>query len=949
MSTSMSASLSFLPWVRQGVAAAIVTTDTLGAGQPGVVDLNAAISVNGTPTPAMPVRLRGPADVMGIDANQVVRMDPQPDTGDFEPTYFPSVEFDRPDFPWLFTPASAGPDAKLRPWLCLVVVRKQDGVSLGATVDAPLPVLQIAAPAHPSIELPDPRESWAWAHAQAASADGTQPNVLAALAGSPELALSRLICPRILLPETEYIACVVPTFELGRKAGLGLVITDAALTAATALAPAWSLSPAPAQVTLPVYHHWEFRTGVGGDFASLVSRLRPYPAPPALGRRPIDIGRPGFALPAEAQLPAGTVLKVEGALRPVLPPGAPDAMPNWPDSAAQSFQDALAAIVNAPGQSRSADPPADPLLAPPLYGRWYAARPTVARTGADWFDQLNLDPRLRSVAAFGTAVVQQHQEALMASAWEQAGELQRANQRLRQLQMSLVVSSRLFARHFAPLSNEAALRVSAPVLSRLAPISGSNPQSMLAQIRTNGIPAPALSPAMRRMGRQRGPLTRRAAAQGLFRSASWVASLELGTAALPILTWFDLVTVAAVSQHMSPPGAVLQFAAVTDQVVASRGGAPWFVVRPKGQPIPIAYSFTYGAASFDSPSALAFRQAAAEHLARVKPDRSSGTIGFHVPPVPMDDIRIGVSQGTQPQQTIAALAQGAISVGVTAAPQQLRATSARAATVGGGSGVDTIMVAPTFPQPMYAALRDLSQELMLPGLDGIVPDSVLGLETNRRFVEAYMVGLNFEMGRELLWRGYPTDQRGTYFDNFWGGGADINPLHLWGERPLGDVASLPPRDKFVMLLRSPLLRRYPNAVIYLTPAVLTDGARVPSETPVDERFPVFAGSMQPDINFMGFDITAEEVSGSGGGHAGGYYLVIQQHPTEPRFGLHTGVSAGNASHLSIGGGAPSGQPLNGLQWGRNAAHMAGIMRRLPVRLAIHTSQFLTSSTASQNP
>ena len=40
-----------------------------------------------------------------------------------------------------------------------------------------------------------------------------------------------------------------------------------------------------------------------------------------------------------------------------------------------------------------------------------------------------------------------------------------------------------------------------------------------------------------------------------------------------------------------------------------------------------------------------------------------------------------------------------------------------------------------------------------------------------------MVGLNFEMGRELLWRGFPTDQRGTYFDSFWGGGADIEPLH----------------------------------------------------------------------------------------------------------------------------------------------------------------------------
>ena len=30
-----------------------------------------------------------------------------------------------------------------------------------------------------------------------------------------------------------------------------------------------------------------------------------------------------------------------------------------------------------------------------------------------------------------------------------------------------------------------------------------------------------------------------------------------------------------------------------------------------------------------------------------------------------------------------------------------------------------------------------------------------------------MVGLNHEMGRELLWRGFPTDQRGTVFSVFW--------------------------------------------------------------------------------------------------------------------------------------------------------------------------------------
>ena len=65
-----------------------------------------------------------------------------PNTTDFEPNCFPSIEFDRADFPWLFTPARANTNGQLRPWLCLVVVREQDGVQLTSTVDAPLPTLK---------------------------------------------------------------------------------------------------------------------------------------------------------------------------------------------------------------------------------------------------------------------------------------------------------------------------------------------------------------------------------------------------------------------------------------------------------------------------------------------------------------------------------------------------------------------------------------------------------------------------------------------------------------------------------------------------------------------------------------------------------------------------------------------------------------------------------------
>ena len=63
---------------------------------------------------------------------------------------------------------------------------------------------------------------------------------------------------------------------------------------------------------------------------------------------------------------------------------------------------------------------------------------------------------------------------------------------------------------------------------------------------------------------------------------------------------------------------------------------------------------------------------------------------------------------------------------------------------------------------------------MIPGL-GLIkrPDMATLLETNNRFIEAYLVGLNHEMARELLWREYPTDQRGTYFNSFWTGEPEL--------------------------------------------------------------------------------------------------------------------------------------------------------------------------------
>ena len=935
--TAPAANLSFLPWVRQGAAAAITTVDTLGPAQRAVADLPAALAVNDAPLPPLTVRLRGPADVVGIDANQIVRMDPRPGSSDFEPNYFPCIEFDRADFPWLFTPARAEANARLRPWLCLIVVRKQDGVALASAPDSPLATLSIAAPANPAVELPDLRESWAWVHAQAA-ANNDATSVGDALGGAPQLSLSRLLCPRLLAPSTDYIACVVPTFELGRKTALGLPVSDADLIAANALAPAWSLAPSPpAQVLLPLLHHWEFRTGVGGDFESLARKLKPQPVPAGLGQRPLDISTPGFALPGT--FPPGATIGLEGALEPI--DRDDKAPPAWPSGTQAPFQTALASIVNTPGQSTVADPQADPILAPPLYGRWYAARALVAPGGSAWLDQLNLDPRTRAVAAFGTQVVQEHQEALMSAAWEQAAQLQQANQRVRQLQLSLVVGTRLLARHFAPLAPDSMLRLTAPAFGRIRSVAGSETASrtVVARMAGTALPLPATSVAMRIVGRAQGPLTRRAAALGFTRttSASWVGTLSLGQGAFLAAPAFDLATVnALVQSRPSGSAAMLGYGQVTDALVTATPSRPQFQIVAEGQPLPIATLPPRQVP--DNVTTRNFRAAASQHLQRINPGRLGILFG---PPVPlaMNGVRDTVIAKMQPRLVLVELARATFATGTNAiAPVDTPA--------GATLGIDTVMAAPKFAQPMYEPLRDLTQQLLLPGIETVPPDAVLGLKTNRRFVESYMVGLNVEMASEMLWRGYPTDQRGTCFDQFWdvstapAARPDINPLHLWKERALGDPQTAPAREQFVMLMRSALLRRYPNAVIYATPARVTNGVRAPSPEPDDELPPAFHGTLQPDISFFGFDFSTDAATGADG--SAGHYIVIQEHPTEPRFGLDNGTTvAAGATHLPLGSGPPGGLLVTPpLTWGRNSAHMAGITRQLPVRIAIHASQFI---------
>ena len=118
---------------------------------------------------------------------------------------------------------------------------------------------------------------------------------------------------------------------------------------------------------------------------------------------------------------------------------------------------------------------------------------------------------------------------------------------------------------------------------------------------------------------------------------------------------------------------------------------------------------------------------------------------------------------------------------------------------------------------MYEAVDAYNREWLVPGLGTIdKPDFVTLLVTNPVYTEALLVGLSDEMGRELLWRGYDTDQRGTYFFRFWDAFNDelAAPIHAFGSTALGThLGGASAGSRVVLVIRGELLRRYPDAII----------------------------------------------------------------------------------------------------------------------------------------
>ena len=152
----------------------------------------------------------------------------------FEPNYLPYIEFYDEDFPWRYTPAA--PDLglhRLRPWLALIVLEEDEFRDAAVVSSRPLPAFELTADVATS--FPPAEQLWAWAHVHvnrdlirqdgvinSADGDAAGARLEDTLAKNADHAYSRILSPRRLAPNLTYHAFLVPSFESGRLAGLGL-------------------------------------------------------------------------------------------------------------------------------------------------------------------------------------------------------------------------------------------------------------------------------------------------------------------------------------------------------------------------------------------------------------------------------------------------------------------------------------------------------------------------------------------------------------------------------------------------------------------------------------------------------------------------------------------------------------------------------------------------------
>ncbi|UZE97471.1 hypothetical protein [Alkalimarinus alittae] len=763
---------------------------------------------------AITANLKGPGDVVSVSPDQIARIEPQQGLRGFEPNYFPFVEFVDVDFPWRFS-LDNGVSRRNRPWLSLLALKPDefDFIDQGM---GPLPRIRIHSA---SQSLPNLNDAWATAHSQVNLAEQGSNDPVGVLAEDEARGFSRLMCFRKLDPQVAYYLFLVPNYQCGVLAGMGAGnVLDAGS------ASAWDSNSGDA-VTLPFYLQSRFNTNALEDLEVLLRRLTAFKADgvdEAGATTKISAANPGYYLGYQKR---GAQFELQGALKQ---PGSLVEQYNTDTVLASKMVNTLKERIS--GELEDHDDE-DPLVSFPAYGHHFRHETRVVESRArqnKWFDRINLDLKMRQVAALGAETVRKNQEEFSKICWRQYKDVLEANKRLARLRLAKELTGKLVQKHFVKLPSDVSLVLSEPLLPYIVDSKG---KAMLDNIRNNGIPSSFASRNLRRISAKRP-----------VRQTTSNNNRELKTIPSPQIPG----DMAASKISTISPG-ILNTAIKRRQSILSHKGVKGALGR--------SLKNILGENSFNG---------------AVRPRTL-------VTPISQFSSHEYVKE---------------ISNTLYALPEAKARFTVSGLTDIERKKVAPVYRSPVVPLPLANYLTAFSKDSLLPGVSHLPNNTVAIFDENRMFIESFMVGANHAMNDELRWREYPTDMRGTIFSRFWDrgllpsdeSGNDIKPIHQWGGL-LGknDTAKASSTENaLVVVIRGDVIRKLGLPLVMLNEAKNTTWKQ--DDSPRHE--PAFFGKLGQDVAYYGFDVPRDRVLSDT--QKDKTFFVIYEPVGQLRFGLDVG-------------------------------------------------------------
>jgi hypothetical protein len=785
----MADELLFHSWKRSTAARGASLVDGRLRGQ---LDLTLSELVQpgrGPQTRSLHYHMMGPADVARLRPGAVTSVYPAPGAVGVETTKSPYAELAESDLPWRYSldPLPALEEG-MKPWLVLVVGTTEELWQVGGG--------KLTFTTAVANELPL-AQSKRWAHIQVHN----------------DHELVRLLCPRKLHRNRDYVAAIVPAYDANGN-------------------PAWSENlPAEANVTLPVYHWWHFRTtDTDEDFRSLALDIVPRSVAPEvrLGSAPL-----AYHLD-DADPPFSPMPEVGGAL--ITPATAPPVE--------QPVLDHLA-LLRSDANVRT-DSRGRPIVQMPRYGEpWLTDE---QRESLIWSRALNEDPRHRGVAGLGLSAGIEWQELIVDAATKQLGALQIAAQRVRALTAGLAANSHLWG-HRRPQDQHQRLMLYGPSLARM--VTGR--RTVLEQVTGTDRPLPSalFSSAARRVLRPGGARARWVA-EGALHPGNVVQSANDCEQIMATPRSLDGVP------HADAFEQALGFH--FDEVLSEGGDLPFEFPDDNTffdltAPDSAELGEVFGFPTFGDRLSISFEEAQGQLNAFLEEARPA-----LIPPerrcrqVRLDKLIDALDGAIDPTASEPLIVRRVLDLITGLDDQSLTPPE----------------LCPDFDLPAWKYLRDRDNNWLLPGVDKLAPDSLVAVQTNPAFVDAFLVGLNQQALGELRWRNVPVATGCTPLRRFWerlnqagdGKGTDIVGIARWAGQPeatpLGDPVHQTPEAQgtdLVLVFRTELFRRYPNTLVYLHPRKDDDPdwQGEPDRTKPHVT-PTFPGVITPDISYFGFNV-----------------------------------------------------------------------------------------------